>query len=559
MKHNYRETLRIFLYLIVGIHFYALYQAWEADNQPVAKNNVASKSATLPDQIVPIKDSPQLPVQSPKDTPSANQIEAPIFSSTPSIKTTSASLVETSTDGFTAKLSSVGGDIQAIVLSSYFNANNTNYEILGNSEQEYLMLQSGFTTNGDQTMLPELTSDYRLIEKSRGDVSVITFAWSNDQITVLKSYSFYKSSFEVDLALTVITSDKLKNNIDIFPFVQQVATPRTKPIFSSSYLGAATFNEEQGYKKLSYSTLQEGSYKATLKDSWFAFVDHYFVSAWIPPKDQATDYYSRASANKGKVILGGFLPGKNIGPASKETWHSKFYFGPKSSKKLEKTTPTLSKVIDYGILSFLSKPMFWLLEFFHENVGNWGWAIVLLTFVIRAILYYPAEIAFVSMANIKKVQPEMLALKERHADDRQKLGIEMMRLYKENKINPLSGCLPVLLQIPVFIALFWMLSESVEMKYSPWILWIKDLSEADPFYVLPVLMTMSMIVQQKLTAQPADPLQQKIFSMLPLVFGAMSIIFPSGLVLYWVVNNILSVLQQLVIEYRLKLKEDRAH
>ena len=250
------------------------------------------------------------------------------------------------------------------------------------------------------------------------------------------------------------------------------------------------------------------------------------------------------------------MPGAVISNGSNHSWNANIYLGPKKAGQLKEVHRELAETIDYGVLAFLSRPMFWLMNFFYGLIGNWGWAIIFLTIVIRLVLYYPAAIAFKSMSKIKKVHPEMLLLREKYAEDKQRLGMEMMNLYKEHKINPLSGCLPILLQIPVFIALFWMLSESVELKYAPWILWFEDLSTPDPYFVLPLLMALSMMVQQNLTAQPTDPIQKKVFALLPVLFGGMSIFFPSGLVLYWFVNNILAIFQQVLIEIRLKAQED---
>ena len=566
-----RETVRLFLILVVGIHLYALYNAWQAWQKETATTDSPphTSASALPTEA-PASTAADAPtaIPLPKSQATSNDVPdsvilpqlgkqsldpLPAASATP---IAAATTVEAETDGYTATLTSRGGDLDTVALHDFFNDDDgTPYQILGKSDPNYLVLQSGVVSNS-KTELPTLTSEYALTQKKRlsDNESIVEFTWRGQELTVAKQYRFV-APFEIEKTITVSLNSTATDAVSVFPFVQQVAAPRQPPTFSASYIGAAVYQDEQGYKKIKYDDIAESDFAESLKNSWMVFVDQYYVSAWLPSKDQEIKYYTKPSANQGKVILGGFMEGATLNPGESQSWQSKLFIGPKSNQELKKTDESLLAVIDYGFLGFLSKPMFWLLNFFFGLMGNWGWAIIFLTFVIRAILYKPAEIAFVSMARIKKFQPEMVSLKERFGDDRQKLGVEMMKLYKEHKINPLSGCLPILLQIPVFIALFWMLSETVELKYAPWILWITDLSKTDPYFVLPLLMAMTMVIQQKLTTQPTDPLQQKIFSMLPIVFGAMSVFFPAGLVLYWVANNVLSIIQQTIIERKLARAE----
>ncbi|MDX1594879.1 MAG: membrane protein insertase YidC, partial [Gammaproteobacteria bacterium] len=245
-------------------------------------------------------------------------------------------------------------------------------------------------------------------------------------------------------------------------------------------------------------------------------------------------------------------PAETVAPGSESRLATQLFVGPKEQERLEQVAEGLKLTVDYGVLTFIAQPIYWLLEKIHDFVGNWGWSIVLLTLLIKLLFYKLSETSYKSMANMRKMQPKLNSLRERYGDDKQRLQQAMMEIYKKEKINPLGGCLPILIQIPVFIALYWVLLESVELRQAPWILWINDLSTKDPYFVLPLIMGASMFVQQKLNPPPPDPMQQKIMMALPLVFTAMFLFFPSGLVLYWVVNNVLSILQQWIITRRVE-------
>ncbi len=276
-------------------------------------------------------------------------------------------------------------------------------------------------------------------------------------------------------------------------------------------------------------------------------IQHYFLAAWLPDTGPDNHYYSRNPSNSDRYILGARSPVVKVAAGSSATVKSRFIAGPKLQDRLEKVAPGLELTVDYGILTILAKPLFWLLEFFHGFFGNWGWAIIFLTITVKSVFYKLSEMSYRSMARMRKVAPRMKQMKEQYGDDRQAMSKAMMELYKREKINPLGGCFPILVQMPVFIALYWVLLESVEMRYAPFILWIHNLSGMDPYFILPVIMGISMWVQQKLNPAPVDPVQQKVFQFMPLVFTFMFAFFPSGLVLYWVVNNILSITQQYII------------
>ena len=274
-------------------------------------------------------------------------------------------------------------------------------------------------------------------------------------------------------------------------------------------------------------------------------IQHYFLGAWVPAADSNQVFYSRYKADPDRYTLG--MKSKQVyvvNAGTQQTINNGLFVGPKLQNELEQIAPGLELTVDYGALTILAKPLFWLLDMIHSLVGNWGWAIVLLTLLIKLAFYKLSETSYKSMAQMRKLTPRLQQLKERYGDDRQKMGQAQMDLFRKEKINPLGGCLPILVQIPVFIALYWVLLESVELRQAPWILWINDMSTADPYFVLPLLMGVSMFIQQKLNPAPIDPIQAKVMMALPFVFTIFFAFFPAGLVLYWVVNNVLSIAQQ---------------
>jgi YidC/Oxa1 family membrane protein insertase len=315
----------------------------------------------------------------------------------------------------------------------------------------------------------------------------------------------------------------------------------------NSYLGAAYSTPEARYEKIDFDTIQKRNFEnREAQGGWIAIIQHYFVSAWAPPQNQQNLYYvTTDSRDRNVVAFAG--PTSSVAPEGEATLSATLYMGPKVQDYLEQVAPNLKLTVDYGWLWFIANPLFWLLDKIHDIVGNWGWSIVLLTVLVKLVLFPLSAKAYKSMARMRKLGPEMQRLKEMYGDDRQKMSQEMMKFYQKEKINPLGGCLPILVQMPVFIALYWMLLESVELRHAPFIFWIQDLSVKDPYFILPILMGISMFVQQMLNPTPPDPMQAKIMKMLPIIFTFFFLWFPAGLVIYWVVNNIISVAQQYFI------------
>jgi YidC/Oxa1 family membrane protein insertase len=321
--------------------------------------------------------------------------------------------------------------------------------------------------------------------------------------------------------------------------------------FVYTYTGGVLSSPEKRYQKISFEDMTEEPVQLDIQDGWAAMIQHYFVAAWVPPAGQVDRYFARGVGNN-RFVIGMTGPATEIPAGGSSTLSSQLFVGPKIQDRLEKLAPGLELTVDYGWLTIIAQPLFWLLKNIHALIGNWGWSIILLTMLIKAVFFKLSETSYRSMANMRKLQPRIQAIRERHAGDKQKVNQAMMDLYKREKINPMGGCLPILVQIPVFIALYWMLLESVELRQAPFMLWIQDLSAPDPFYVLPLLMGVSMFLQQRLNPAPPDPIQAKVMMALPVVFTVFFLWFPSGLVLYWLVNNILSIAQQWVITKRVE-------
>jgi YidC/Oxa1 family membrane protein insertase len=318
-----------------------------------------------------------------------------------------------------------------------------------------------------------------------------------------------------------------------------------------TYTGPVLSKPEKPYDKIDFSDLDSIDLQETIAKGWLAMIQHYFAAAWIPQSDAPHDYYSKAPTNE-PYVVGMITPTLTVEPGGERSIGLDLYSGPKVQEKLIAAAPGLERTVDYGWLFFIAEPLYVALQFLYKFVGNWGWAIILLTFGIKLIFYPLSAASYKSMARMRTLQPKMMSLRERYADDKPKLQQAMMEMYKKEKINPLGGCLPILVQIPVFISLYWVLLETVELRQAPFMFWLKDLSTHDPLYVLPLLMGASMFVQQRLSPAPPDPMQAKVMMAMPVVFTVFFLWFPSGLVLYWLFNNLISILQQWVITRRME-------
>jgi len=374
----------------------------------------------------------------------------------------------------------------------------------------------------------------------------LTLVSESGGVRLAKTYTFHRGRYDATVKHEVTNLGATPITPSLY---MQILRDGNKPEGESAlyytYTGPALFTGQDKFKKIEFSAIEKNKPELPQpsKDGWVGMIQHYFVTAWVPKEGEQREFYAR-TVDKNLYSIGMMQPLPGIAPQSSATSTAQLYVGPQDQHALAQLAPGLDLVVDYGWLTFLAKPIFWLLEFLHRIVGNWGWAIVLLTVIIKAAFYPLSAASYKSMARMKEVTPRMMKLREQYGSDKAKLNAAMMELYKNEKINPLGGCLPILVQIPVFISLYWVLLASVEMRNAPWMLWVQDLATPDAWFILPVLMMATMWIQYKLNPTPPDPVQAKVMMFMPLIFGVMFFFFPAGLVLYWLTNNILSIAQQ---------------
>jgi len=371
-------------------------------------------------------------------------------------------------------------------------------------------------------------------------------------IQIKKRYRFTRGSYLVDVAQEIVNGGNQAVGARSYTQLERTELhDPNAPRFVYTYTGGVYYSPEDKYQKLPFDEMRGEPLRREVTNGWVAMIQHYFMAAWIPPEGSPETFFTGVREG-GRYLIGSYTPSVTIAPGTKYAFDHRLFVGPKLQDKLASVAPGLELAVDYGWLTILAQPIFWLLEKIHALVGNWGWAIIILTILIKAAFFKLSETSYKSMANMRKLTPRLQALKDRYGDDKQRLNQAMMELYKQEKINPLGGCLPIVIQIPVFIALYWVLLESVELRQAPFALWIDNLSAPDPYFVLPLIMGVSMYVQQKLNPAPPDPIQAKVMMSLPFVFTVFFAFFPSGLVLYWVVNNLLSIAQQWYITHKIE-------
>jgi len=472
------------------------------------------------------------------------------------------------TDLFEAEIDTMGGDLRQVGLRTYPDSvrqRDQPFLLLKDTGPDLFIAQSGLVALNDgpapnhyAPLVPEQT-EYRLVDGQ--DTLEVRLNWSDPSgVKVTKVYTFQRGSFLVEL------NQRVENNsASDWKGSQYRQFQRTPPKTSSSffgsgvitYTGAVVSTPEQRYEKISFDDIAKQPLNQSVTDGWVAMIQHYFLGAWVPNPGETDTFYTKAVGSNRYVV--GMTGEALLVPAGESRdFRTRLYVGPKLPDVLEKVAPSLQLTVDYGTLTIIAEPLFWLLKAIHAIVGNWGWSIIILTILIKLAFYKLSETSYRSMANMRRLAPELTRLKELYGDDKQKMNEAMMAMYKREKVNPLGGCLPILVQIPVFIALYWVLVESVQLRQAPFMFWIKDMSIPDPYYVLPLIMGVTMFVQQKLSPAPPDPIQAKVMMSLPIVFTFMFLWFPSGLVLYWVVNNILSIAQQWVITKRVESGADAA-
>ena len=463
-------------------------------------------------------------------------------------------IVTITTDVIKVSIDTLGGDLVETQLLNHLDKmadkGGQPISILTNSNGNEFIAESGLIgANGTDTASgrPLFTTSASSYELSDGQQSLnVDLVYNQGGVEIIKRFEFKPSDYQIGVRYIVrnLTSEPWSAT-----FYGQFRRDSHQPETESStgmrpFLGAALREKDKNYSKYDFSDIDDETVKTSIQGGWLAFVQHYFVTAWVPPQESNNRYSLRKLQGNDIYLMAVTGEKINVAAGSSAEYKVDLYIGPKNQDVLKQMSPYLDLTIDYGFLWMLAKPLFAVLQMIHSVLGNWGWSIILLTIFVKILLYPLSAASLKSMAKMRTLQPEMARIKELYGDDRQKAGQEQMALFKKHRVNPLGGCFPMLLQMPVFIALYWVLSESVEIRHSPWIIWIQDLSAKDPLFILPLIMGASMFLMQKLQPAPTDPMQAKVFQLMPIVFTFFFLMFPAGLVLYWTVNNLLSILQQ---------------
>ncbi len=561
------DNIRFVLVVTFGMLIFMLWQAWEQDYNP--KPEVATIS-TL--EVAKNKEDLPVTAQSSVTTESGTQNSITSSESISSISKT----IKIKSDVLALEIDLQGGTITNLDLLNYpvqktnnvvdslremvgmspAEINKTPVRLFDNNQEKIFVAQSGLiadaglpTAPNHYTVFTSEKDQYNLQDNE--DTLSVPLTWSDNQgFLITKIYTFKRGSYDIKLDQVV------KNNTGKvwtgrqYSQLLKVEDKSGKGNMLTggmrAYDGGVIYTEKNKYQKISFDDMAEKTLDEMSKGGWTAFIQHYFASAWIPPADQDNHFYTK-ELNDNRYVIGTYSPMVSIENNSTAQFSSQLFAGPKIQPLMEKVATGLELTVDYSVLTFIGKPIYWLLNQIHGVVGNWGVSIIGVTFCIKLLFFPLSQASFRSMAKMRKIQPRLKELQERFADDRQRFNTEMMGLYKKEKVNPLGGCLPILIQIPVFMALYWVLSETVEFRQAPFVLWIQDLSIQDPFYILPIIMGITMKIQQGLNPPPIDPIQAKVMKMFPIVFTIFFLFFPAGLVLYWVFNNTLSIIQQTYI------------
>jgi YidC/Oxa1 family membrane protein insertase len=462
--------------------------------------------------------------------------------------------VTITTDVIKVTIDTLGGDVVETQLlqnlDKMADEGGQPISILTRSNGNEFIAESGLIgANGTDTAAgrPVFSTTANTYELADGQQGLeVDFVYNQGGVEIIKRFEFKAAQYQIGIRYIV-------RNLSVEPwsatFFGQFRRDSHQPETDSStgmkpFLGAAIREQDKNYSKYDFSDIDDKTVKTSLQGGWLAFVQHYFVSAWVPPQDDKNRFSLRKLQGNDIYLMAVTGEKINVSPGQTGEYKVDLYVGPKNQDVLQELSEYLDLTIDYGFLWMLAKPIFAALQIIQGFLGNWGWSIIMLTIFIKILLYPLSAASLKSMAKMRTLQPEMARIKELYGDDRQKAGQEQMALFKKHRVNPLGGCFPMLLQMPVFIALYWVLSESVEIRHSPWIIWIQDLSAKDPLFILPLIMGASMFLMQKLQPAPTDPMQAKVFQLMPIVFTFFFLMFPAGLVLYWTVNNLLSILQQ---------------
>ncbi|WP_022953649.1 membrane protein insertase YidC [Leucothrix mucor] len=539
------EQQRPLLYLMLAFIAFMIWSSWQERNAPPVSSAPTTQVTTAGN------------VANQADVPQSPNLTSASVAGVPTTNAVTGKNIRVKTDVLDLQISLTGGTVlQADLLTYPVSLDEPENPVRVLDVAKTYAAQSGLVASeGDPKLAPNHYAEFST-EKSEyileGDTLEVPLVWRGENgLTVTKTFTFKRGKFLVDVQQTLNNqSGNAWNGIEYHQITHGTPESQGIGLGTVSYVGGAYYDDK--YVKVDFGDIESENLKKQIKGGWAAMLEHYFISAWIPGPDSLNTYETLFIPERSSHILRVSSPSLSVPDGKAGIFKSQFYVGPKIQKNLEAMSPGLDLTVDYGIFSFVSKPIFWIMNRIQSVVSNWGWTIILMTILIKLFFFWPSAISYRSMAKMKKLGPKIKEINEKHKADPQAKQKATMDFYRKEKINPLGGCLPILIQMPVFMGLYWVLLESVELRQAPWIMWFKDLSVMDPYYVLPLLMGASMYIQQRLNPpQMTDPMQQKIFQFLPVVFTVMFLFFPAGLVLYWVVNNVLSIAQQYVITKRI--------
>ena len=559
---------RFFLYTSLAVITYLILLAWQEDYPPVVNDGGEAAPATaetgLPDGAVDnATPAPDLPAQLPTETIATAPGDAPQAETAP-VRT---GLIEVSTDTLDLRIDPSGGDIVYLALQQYLRE-------LAVPDEPFVLLESrpgrefiatsglvgpdGVDANGRAEWRTD-AAGYELAEDADSlvvDLRLVT----EDNVRITKRFTFSRGSYLIDIEFLVENGSAAPWRANAFGQIRRhdFSDPSAGNRFMRTYLGYVITSDDDPYQEVDFDDIADAPFVLEQEGGWVGLSQHYFLSAWVPAADSASRYTLRRSGNG--QFIGEFTSATlELAPGAAGGAGMRFYAGPKDQYSLAEISPNLDLTVDYSFLWFLAAPIYWLLTRIDSFAGNYGVSIIMLTLIVKLIFYKLSETQYRSMAGMRRLMPRMQQLRERYGDDRMKLQQATMDLYKKEKINPFGGCLPLLVQMPVFIALYWVLMQSVELRHAPFFLWLDDLSVRDPYFVLPLLMGATMFLQMRMSPAPADPMQAQIMRLMPIMMTVLFLWFPSGLVLYWLTNALLSILQQWYITRKLDAEYAAKH
>ena len=547
------DIRRTILWVVFGFSLVMLWDQWQISQ--------GKKPTFFPQPTPTAATPPQATVTTPPNTATpAPASQLPQTAGSPTTTDTSAKRIEVETDVLKLQFSTEGGSLVRAELSKHKDAHRSgsNVVLMDNSQERVYLAQSGLigAPNGAQWpthKTPMVFSGQTALKDGENELQITFESAPSSDIKLVKTYLLKRGSYAIEVKHDIVNMSSAAVSPQLYvQLVRDGNKPEGESAFYSTFTGPAVYTTAKKYQKIEFADIEKGKadFEKQSQQGYVAMVQHYFASAWLLDDTQQRELFAR-KIDTNLYSVGMVAPLPAIAPASRLSQTARLFVGPQEEKALEAIYPGLELVKDYGWLTILSKPLYWLLYELNRVIGNWGWAIVALVVVLKMAFYWLNSQAYKSMGKMKAINPKIMEMRERLKDNPQQMQMEMMRIYREEKVNPLGGCLPIAVQIPFFIALYWVLLSSVEMRNAPWVGWVHDLAAPDPWFILPLLMTATSMFQTWLNPTPPDPIQAKMMWFMPLAFSVMFFFFPAGLVLYWLSNNILSIAQQWMINKQL--------